>query len=224
MPALEEALQRLRTKTANLPALVTDEQFKQWEKARDEIIALVTALMLELLTGRITVEQWRRLMRVQIRAAHQVSYSLGMATQDVLDAGARLAIDTRIAAQLTFLTGFAALLTSTQVGKDNVSEAALIQRAKMYIEASQASLHAGAAQAAGIPLLPAYPGDGTTRCRVYCRCHWRIEQLDEGDWDCYWQLGYAEHCEHCPRRALAWSPLEIRNGVLQPYYRSGLFM
>lgn len=224
MPALDEALQRLRTKTDTLPALVTDEQFQQWEKARDEIIALVTALMAALLAGRITVEQWQRLMRVQIRAAHQVSYGLGMGTQAVLDAGARVAIDTRVAAQLAFLAGFAAMLASVAVGKGNISPTALNQRARMYIEASQASLQAGAAQTVGLPLLPAYPGDGSTRCRVYCRCGWRIEQLDEGDWDCYWRLGYAEHCEHCPRRAIAWAPLQIRNGVVQPYYRNGLFM
>ena len=65
--------------------------------------------------------------------------------------------------------------------------------------------------------LPALPGDGTSQCLTHCRCKWRIDVLDRGvgDYDCFWELQPAEHCQTCLERAKEWSPLRIRNFEVQ---------
>ncbi len=86
-------------------------------------------------------------------------------------------------------------------------------RAEMYAAATVASYYEG--ELWGIPL-PAMPGDGSTFCLTRCKCHWRIETIDEkaGDWDAYRALIPTEHSQTCRDRAERWKPRQIRNYTL----------
>jgi hypothetical protein len=79
-------------------------------------------------------------------------------------------------------------------------------------------------QVIGMPDLPAYPRDGSTRCRTNCYCAWRIEKKSDTEYRAYWQLKPADHCEDCVRRSKDWNPLRImlqEDGAWQFIAKSG---
>jgi hypothetical protein len=61
----------------------------------------------------------------------------------------------------------------------------------------------------GLPDLPAYPRDGSTVCRVRCRCQWKIVKRANDLYEATWRLGQAEHCPDCLERSQEWSPLRL---------------
>jgi hypothetical protein len=86
------------------------------------------------------------------------------------------------------------------------------RRAQQYAESVGAAYWAGATKF--LPL-PALPRDGTSQCMQGCKCRWEIAELEgDGNADCTWALGAAEHCQTCVERAAQWAPLQIRNGEL----------
>ena len=91
-----------------------------------------------------------------------------------------------------------------EIAAGNLSPAQVAARSQLYTQAATASYERGRAAAHRL-VLPAYPGDGSTQCRVNCKCHWRIVE-DETAWNCYWTLGKAEHCEDCVAREATWAP------------------
>lgn len=176
------------------------------------------ALSAQLANGELSVDDWYAAMRDQLRRAHGAYYRLGRGTTLTPQDMARL--NERLARQYEFLDGWRDELASG----DMRSEAAIRARARMYLDAGNASLQDGRGAAIGLPPLPAVPGDGTTVCRTNCKCTWRIVQLDgAGNYDCYWRLRPAEHCPTCEARALAWSPIRARGGRWEPFPTVGLF-
>lgn len=61
----------------------------------------------------------------------------------------------------------------------------------------------------GLPDLPAYPRDGSTVCRVNCRCEWRVKRVSNVVYQATWKLGAAEHCPDCIERGRVWNPITI---------------
>gem|GEM_PF-2992585 len=93
-------------------------------------------------------------------------------------------------------------------------------RARMYAQALeqvyQRAYMAAAGQKVGLPPLPAYPRDGSTRCKMNCNCYWEgpLKREDENGvyYELYWRLRPGESCEDCIRRAtVQWNPLRIIN-------------
>lgn len=87
-------------------------------------------------------------------------------------------------------------------------------RARMYAE-SLMGLYRQAWEAAqreqtGLPKLPAEPRDGSTDCLMFCLCHWEIKKVSGTEYNCFWRLTPAEHCDNCLCRAVRWNPLKIR--------------
>lgn len=226
---LSATLKRLQAEAQRKQALVAESDEQAWERHRAEVLTILAALIAALVAARITVREFEQLMTLQIRQSHLFAYAVGRGGLELLTDADRAAINARVNGQIDFLKAWAAALTVTGgvvlLSGKAVSEAALRARAELYVEATRASLFEGAGARIGLPRLPAYPGDGTTRCRSRCACSWRVEQVEgDGNWDCYWLLGSFESCEHCPRRAVAWHPLRIRGGEVQSYVRAGLFL
>jgi hypothetical protein len=50
-----------------------------------------------------------------------------------------------------------------------------------------------------------------------CKCRWEIVPVDKkkGDYDAYWRMSDAEHCQTCIERAQRWNPLRIRGLQLE---------
>lgn len=88
---------------------------------------------------------------------------------------------------------------------------------RMYGTSSNATYEVGFQLAIGIPALPAQPGV-RTKCLSNCKCRWVARKLEgNGNWDFFWRLAPAEHCETCLARARLFSPLQIRNGrIIMP--------
>jgi hypothetical protein len=98
-----------------------------------------------------------------------------------------------------------------EISQGNLSLEQIKARGRLYVASSRQAAEATAQNAAGMPQLPAQPGDGSTRCRTNCKCGWRIEKVKDG-FDCFWELNPAEHCEDCKDRSEKWSPLRVRFG------------
>lgn len=95
---------------------------------------------------------------------------------------------------------------------DGLSESSALARAASY---ARSIMHFTSQIAADVvPPLPIYPGSNLLQCGPFCYCHLEIAHLGGGDYDIFWVLGMAEHCDDCPRLAAAWNPLPVRNGKI----------
>lgn len=160
-----------------------------------------------LVNREISLAQWVTQMRTLVKDSFIAQYAAqvgGLANMTQADYG-------RIGAMLAgrgergqywYLQRFAG-----EIADGSLTPAQIAARAQMYMGASVQAAEQGRASLLGLRL-PAYPGDGTTRCLTNCRCSWRI---DDGGlvWYATWVLGMAEHCADCLTRAKTWAPLVI---------------
>lgn len=89
-----------------------------------------------------------------------------------------------------------------------------VYRALMYAQSLeqvyQRAYLAAKGEKAGLPDLPAYPRDGSTRCRTNCNCTWSaIEQKSDTEYRVTWKIRPGENCDDCLARAKNWNPLRI---------------
>jgi hypothetical protein len=91
------------------------------------------------------------------------------------------------------------------------SEAQIRQFSRLYVNSARKAFEFIKSQKMGVPfILPAYPGDGSTVCKVNCHCHWE-HLFENGVWvGSNWTLGIADHCPDCVRRSGEWKPFVPR--------------
>lgn len=204
----------------------------------------VSQLVGALAAGRISVDEWERAMTVEIDFVTVTAAALGKGGVDTLDDADYAVIRQWTAEQHAYLKAWAnelrekadgkglLLLAALTVGGGAVAQAAtgaisaagLIVRALAYAKSAQSLLAVAATLALGMPILPAYPRDNSSRCLFNDACTWEIVPTGAKSWDCYWRLSIGvESCENCLRRADVWNPLRIVDGVIQPYSSIGLF-
>lgn len=152
-----------------------------------------------LVAGELTPAAWVREMERTVVRGHTAAYvaatadRLGVSPAAVkgLSRAERQELQALINDQRPYLAQFARDVASGQLSPAQI--------------AARAALYAGPMRATygrtRWPRLPAYPADGSTECLMNCRCSW-VER-DDG---MYWQLGAAEHCPTCLRRATDWAP------------------
>lgn len=180
----------------------------------------------KLVEGSIGVDSWLEAMRKEVSAGHVSAYVAGRS-------GAWSSISfsewgrtgARIKRQFQFLKGFADEIR--RKGVDAFSLDYLNNRTGLYGSNMRESLEAGNLQDRGVDpsILPAMPGDGTTKCLVRCKCRWTVRGAGRDRYLISWRLGSAEHCRTCLDRAhpsTGWVNLEIVNGRLisqvTPYF------
>lgn len=193
---------------------IQDRAFRQYLNYYDKQI---TSLAQRLANGDITVAQWRNAMADEITKLHltaDVAGTGGLSNYTVNDLNR---VQSHVDTQLEYLDNWVSdLRTQTEYNPD-----AIIARARLYGSNATSTVQGAFAAALGINDLPANPGDGTTNCLTNCRCKWDFKKLDgDGNWDCYWNLGIAEHCPTCKARSRIWSPLKIRNGKIESDIKS----
>ena len=159
----------------------------------------VTGLAERVMSGDMTLQQWERGMRRELKSLHIGQYELGRGGRKAMTQSDWGRLGAEMRRQYEYLGNFV-----TEIAAGNLSPAQVAARSQLYLEASTASYERGRAAAHNL-VLPAYPGDGGTRCLVNCRCHWRISETEEA-WNCFWTLGNAEHCEDCVTRSQTWAP------------------
>lgn len=166
-----------------------------------------------LLDGSIGVDGWLAGMRKEVSAGHVSTYSAGRSgawSSITFSEWGRLG--QRIRRQNEFLKAFADDINKR--GIDNLTIAYLNNRTGLYGSNFRESLEAGIARDRGLDpsVLPAIPGDGSTRCLVRCKCRWTIRPRGRDRYSVSWRLGRAEHCQTCLDRADDWVNLQVEKG------------
>jgi len=153
------------------------------------------------------VAEWQAEIARQIARYSAASYLAG-AGADALTPAARVAITQDIATQLSFLAKF-----GVEIQDGDVWEKGWNSRAEMYAASIKAPFYRGFTR---MYPLPAMPADGTSQCLTRCLCAWEIDELPgDGNADAYWRRGKSDSCATCIQRETDWSPVQIRDGVLQ---------
>jgi hypothetical protein len=148
--------------------------------------------------GRITPLAWARQMEAVIVRAHTaatiaaITDRTGVAPRG-LSRAERADLQVAIAAQRPYLRGFA-----QDVRAGGLSPEAVQRRAELYAGPVRATYSKARWEGKG---LPAFPADGSTACKAWCKCAW-VEE-DDGF---YWRLGASEHCGDCLTNAARWAP------------------
>lgn len=170
--------------------------------------------------GKLTPSQFEALMRELVSDVHVAAYAAGRSGRwNDIGPDEWRRVERTLDIQFRFLRGFRDWLRDTD--PDDVSEAQVYQRSRLYGAASRQSFVRAELADLGLTLeLPAYPGDGTTECRANCKCAWSVRTLSKarGDFDVSWRLGAAEHCRQCRKRARVWKGLRVRGHVLVDGY------
>ena len=173
----------------------------------------VDDLSQRLVSGSLTPDAWYNEFmvanrRVQLQAASaSVGGKANLGSQQIQVAQARLN------EQMQYARGFRDRLQSV-VDSDGVELRLkpIISTSRMYGTSSNATYEIGFQLAIGVPIMPAQPGV-RTKCLTKCKCRWVSRKLEgNGNWDFFWRLAPAEHCETCLARARLFNPLQIRNG------------
>ena len=179
----------------------------------------IDSLFDSLLAGNVSVSHWQRLMQELLSKYHISAYMTGSGVNELDQSDYEIIIN-RLATQFDYLDNFSNVMQTVKSDYDLLPEDERMAlpnplqkyqgRARLYGTYAKAFYWEGDT---GYLALPAMPGDGSSACLSNCLCHWSIETIDEnkGDFDCFWVLGAAEHCQTCLVRAKRWNPLRIRN-------------
>lgn len=138
---------------------------------------------------------WRRMENTMI-----AEFLLGRGGKHAMTSADTAHLRTLLADQRTYWNRWMGELRD-----DPASLARIRQRADLYTSASRGFFEQGRGRAWGVRL-PAFPGDGSTRCLSNCKCTWDIAER-QGRVEAYWRLGSGENCADCQRNAVEYSPL-----------------
>ena len=148
-------------------------------------------------------QQWVLEMRQQIKETYSNEYMLARGGRNNMTQADWGRVGAMVKRQYRYADGFA-----RDIDAGKVSGGQIRTRARMYVDSATQAFERAKTESLGLPVLPAYPGDGQTVCRANCQCHWEI--ADVGDhWEATWQLGVAEHCPDCVQNAEQWAPLVV---------------
>ena len=163
----------------------------------------VQGLADDLVTGKLTVQEWTLAMRREVSNIFSSEYLLAKGGRNAIFQADLDAIQEMLTTQYTFLQNFA---EKVRVGE--YSQAQIAAYSELYLDSSTQAHERGKAGRHGVTL-PFYPGDGSQICRARCRCRWDIEETDT-EYLCTWLLNAAKkHCETCLGNAANNKPLII---------------
>jgi hypothetical protein len=185
----------------------------------------VDDLFTQLVANTITFDDWEKAMQKLLARYNLSAYMTGAGTTALAQADTNGVIQ-YLKGQFSYLANFRkdmekakALWKSVKPSERKPSPLERFRwRATMYSQSPTAQYWSGKTRV--LPL-PAMPGEGS-QCLTRCKCKWDIKTIDEknGDWDCYWRLGVAEHCQTCIERAKRWNPIRVRgNRLIIPQQR-----
>ena len=173
--------------------------------------------------GDITPDEWFNIMTRRVKRLHLSAGAAGGGGVSGLNNSMLRRIEQIIGEQLNWLRRFRDAMQSRLDSGNPMSEKEIAARTRMYTGASNQTFEGTYQDSLGIPRLPAQPGVRTI-CLTNCKCDWRIKKLEgRGNWDCFWVLSAVENCPTCLARRRSFSPLRIRNGVIQPYSTAGIY-
>lgn len=164
-------------------------------------------LVKDMSEGDLTVQQWEAGMRGELRTAFIDQATLGRGGRSMMTFSDWGSVGNQLRRQYQWLSSFA-----KEVATGTMTEAQIIARAALYMDASTQAYEKAKVKAHGMPPLAHYPGDGTRppTCGVRCKCRLVITE-DADNWYVHWVLGPVKkkHCDGCIEMAALWKPLII---------------
>ena len=158
----------------------------------------------DLVTGKLTVQEWTLSMRREVSNIFSSEYLLAKGGRNAMFQADLDAIQEMLTTQYTFLQNFA-----EDVRAGELSQAQIAARSELYLDSSTQAHERGKAGRHGVVGLPYYPGDGSQMCGARCRCRWDIDETDD-EFRCTWLLNHAKkHCDTCLNNAANNKPLII---------------
>ena len=156
-----------------------------------------------LINKDVSLPQWTLEMRSQVKDTFINEYMLARGGRNNMTQADWGRVGAMLKKQYGYIDNFGA-----DIKAEKVSEGQMRTRARMYISSGTQAFERARAESVGAPVLPAYPGDSSTRCHSNCGCSWSIEEK-ENHWEAYWRLGPHEHCEDCLERSVEWAPYVV---------------
>lgn len=189
------------------------------EALLDPLSSDIKAVTERLAAKTITVEAWRAEMERLIARYMAAAVMAGLGAEELTPNQATV-VQQGVTIQRAFLDKFVADMIA-EGWETGSFPAKWMARADMYARSIVAPFWEG--ETWGLPL-PAMPGDMTSQCGQNDKCTWEIVTLSEkrGDFDAYWVLHPAEHCQSCLVRSEEWNPLRIRNWTVMIEGRKGV--
>ena len=163
----------------------------------------VNTLAGQLASQSISLNQWETAMREVLKRGYSDAYLLGRGGRNAMTFVDWGSVGGQLSNQYRYLRGF-----REAVAAGNMTEAQIAYRSRLYVASMTQSIERARTRAVGVPMLPAYPGDGQTVCGTNCKCDWLIEDMGD-EWHCTWNLNPAEHCPDCIENSQKWNPLII---------------
>jgi hypothetical protein len=176
------------------------------------------AITQDFIDGDATMAQWFRQFVDAINQGNLAATALGTGGLENITQQERQALERANEAQASFVVRFQRVLESEQI-----SNAEALARAQLYGGAVTERYWTAHTRTFGIQL-PAMPGVRTS-CRSNCKCNWNIIPLaGVQNFDCFWRISAVENCPECLQRQRTFDPLEIRNGIVQPFNPGGIYV
>ena len=186
---------------------ISRNQILEWEQAGIEAgVDKAKSLAEPVVSGEITVGQWQEQMRELIKQNAIQQAVLGCGGRGQMTQADWGMVGGVIADQYRYLDNFA-----QQIANGELTAAQIAARSAMYIRSTKEAFERMQSRIRGLPMMPCYPGSGAcSRCLTNCGCFWEYKWiLSKNQWECYWRLGIAEHCEDCIDNSGKWNPLII---------------
>lgn len=166
----------------------------------------------------IDSQAWYEAMARSVRSNNLAARAASVGGFENLSLQDIRAVENNIDSELRFLNRF-----RRDLDAGNLSEAQAVVRAQKYAGTVVPTYEQGRQDAIGLPPLPTQP-KVQTQCQRNCKCSWRIIPLaGNGNFDCYWDRSPVDSCDTCRARERAFNPLQVRNGIIQPYSTVGIF-
>jgi hypothetical protein len=214
LPSLREAYSR--------PRVITPETPDDEAQEKLNLLILTYQTRFRQLAAQWSNDPDRLLVELQTELyyLHVAAAAIAVGGTSRLTGPDMTVIDRNFSTQQRHLLAFMSVIRPPS----SFDQIAVENRASLYAGLAANTYSRVFAQALGLPPLPAYPGDGSTACLQWCKCHWRIFKLEgNGNFDVYWIKTAMESCPQCIQRAAVWSPLQVRNGVFVNLTSSGVF-
>ena len=155
-----------------------------------------------LVDGTMTVQAFDRELRARVKRVYVTEYLLGRGGRYAMTADDRQVLGDLVHESSVFVRSFV-----ERVAAGDFTEAEVRSRTRGHVSAAVKAHERAKARSYSADLdLPAYPGDGSTKCVGNCRCRWDVREKDD-QWEATWKTkGGAGGCEDCERRGGEWNP------------------
>lgn len=156
----------------------------------------------QLASGDLSVQEWTRGMRDNIKTSFLAEYELGKGGRHTMTPKDFGTVGRQLRDQYGYLQKFA-----EEVSAGRLSDAQAQARSAQYASSS-VQAHARGHAASWDLTLPAYPAVGT-ECRSNCRCSWSLEE-DDSEIRATWNVhDDGASCDTCISRGEQYNPFTV---------------